>query len=112
MSDELDNFDEDLDNPFALLNFFGWCISEQEDEDDDNEQDEDDWDDWDDDVYCANVWFLGSSLGDWGQFAGGLAWDGSRDHSNDPQAEKLSLFEHFRLVMDTRREERFRSRLS
>ena len=110
MSADLKKFDEEKDNPFDLMALFGWHVSDQED-DEDQDEDENEEEDWDDDVYWANVWFCESSFGYWGLFADGLAWDGSRDLSNDPQADELSLFAHVRLVMDTRREERLRTHL-
>ncbi|MES2438045.1 MAG: hypothetical protein V4584_03215 [Verrucomicrobiota bacterium] len=107
MSEESEKFDEDSDNPFDLLASFGWHTSEQEGEDE-----EEDEDDWDDDVYWANAWIFESSLGDWGQFASGLTWDGSRDLSDEPYLTDLSDFDLFSLVLESQCAARCNSSLS
>lgn len=105
MSDEFEMYDEDADNPFDLFESLGWQISD-EDDDENSEAEDDESLDWDHDVYWANYWLLSSRFGDWGQFANGLACDGSRDLSDIEESDELSLFEHVRLVMDMRSEAR------
>lgn len=113
MSGELEKFDENTDNPFDLMAMLGHSITAQGEEDFDyfDEEDEND-DDLDGDVYWVNVWMFKSRAGDWGQFADGLTWDGSRDLSDEPWTDELSLYEHVHLVMDSRREERRNSQSS
>jgi hypothetical protein len=108
MNDDFDTLDEDLCDPFELLGMLGFGFSPQEDDEDDEYDDGE----MDDDVYLAELCMFASSLGNWGQFAEGLAWDGARDLSDEPEADELSLFAHVRLVMDSRREDRRNSQAS
>lgn len=112
MSDDLEQLDEDLHNPFDFLESLGWHTSAQEDDsEDDSEDDDDSQDEWDEDVYLASHWMNAFSLGNWGQFADGVACDGSRDPSDEPESDELSLFDHIRLVMTSRRAARLDSQV-
>jgi hypothetical protein len=109
------SFDEDEDNPFELLEMMGWQLADQEDDEDDEDdedEDEDEDEEWDENLYFLRQWMLASSFGDWGGYANGLEWDGSRDLSDQCEAADVSLFEHVRLVMDMRGAERAESKLS
>ncbi|RYD68894.1 MAG: hypothetical protein EOP84_29520 [Verrucomicrobiaceae bacterium] len=99
MNDE--EWDDDGDDPFEMLNFFGFGVCDQE-EDDDEEFGEE----WDDDVHWACMYLAASAWGNWGLFADGLAWDGSRDPDYEPTGAEYSLFDHVRLVLQTRSRER------
>ena len=97
---------EDEDNPFDLFDALGWHVTDQED--DDAEESDPDAPEPDDEICWLDWQLSASAFGDWGEFAEGVACDGSRDLSDEPDADEFSLFQHVRLVMDMRSAERSR----
>jgi hypothetical protein len=104
MSHEPEQLDEDRDNPFDFFESLGFQVEDEEDDED--ETDDCEAQEFDEEIYWLNLALFESAIGGWGQFAEGLAWDGSRDLSDEPEAHELSLVDHAFLVIHTRCEER------
>jgi hypothetical protein len=102
MNEELEDFDEDLDNPFDLMDGLGWCVSEQENYDEECEFD----DDWEGDVALVSFLMFESSLAGWGKIAGDWNFDESSGFCNEPEPYEFSPDYHIRLVRHTLSEER------
>jgi hypothetical protein len=104
MNEEFETSEEDLSDPFELLDLFGFHITEQEDEEGDEE-------DFDEAIYWVNTLIFESALAGWGRFPNGLTWDGAREMVEESVAEEFSCFENFWHVLAHLREERLCSQL-
>ena len=106
MNDEEYDFDFDLEStdPFSLFGMLGLGLADQEDGNTWDDED-DETNGWDDDVYLASFCWHEWAFGDWGLTVNGLDWDGSPTKALPP-IDEISVYDHIRLVLETRRLER------